>query len=145
MLVYDVTNDLHSLCVSVDKQAQVQGTHVQQSDILRPLWLSSLWTPSPGNQVRLWVHFSSLLLLHFQGSGPVFYLLLGVSSGCAQPITGQVTSVTWPVIGWAEYELTRSKRQKAGPGWTGHLMVIFSHGSGQGTVAVLLPGFAINW
>ena len=34
-------------------------------------------------------------------TGPVFCLLLGVSSGCAQPITGQVTSVTWPVIGWA--------------------------------------------
>ena len=33
--------------------------------------------------------------------GPVFCLLLGVSSGCAQPITGQVTEVTWPVIGWA--------------------------------------------
>ena len=25
--------------------------------------------------------------------------LLGVSSGCAQPITGQVTLATWPVIG----------------------------------------------
>ena len=34
-------------------------------------------------------------------SGPVFCLLLGVTSGYAQPITGQVTSVTWPVIGWA--------------------------------------------
>ena len=34
-------------------------------------------------------------------SGPIFCLLPGVSSGCAQPITGQVTSVTWPVIGWA--------------------------------------------
>ena len=33
-------------------------------------------------------------------TGPVFCLLLGVSSGCAWPITGQVTSVTWPVIGW---------------------------------------------
>ena len=33
--------------------------------------------------------------------GPVFCLLLGVSSGCARPIKGQVTSVTWPVIGWA--------------------------------------------
>ena len=34
-------------------------------------------------------------------SGPVFCLLLRVSSGCARPITGQVTLVTWPVIGWA--------------------------------------------
>ena len=33
--------------------------------------------------------------------GYIFCLLLGVSSGCAGPITGQVTSVTWPVIGWA--------------------------------------------
>ena len=47
--------------------------------------------------------------------GPVS-VLLGVSSGCAQPITGQVTSVTWPVIGWAKSELTPSKRQKTGPG-----------------------------
>ena len=49
-------------------------------------------------------------------SGPVFCLSLGVSSGCAQPITGQVTSVTWPVIGSAQSELTLSKRQKTGPG-----------------------------
>ena len=34
-------------------------------------------------------------------SGPVFCRLLGVSSGYARPITGQVTSVTWLVIGWA--------------------------------------------
>ena len=33
--------------------------------------------------------------------GPVFCLLLGVSSGYARPNTGQVTSVTWSVIGWA--------------------------------------------
>ena len=32
---------------------------------------------------------------------PVFYILPGVSSGCAWPITRQVTSVTWPVIDWA--------------------------------------------
>ena len=31
--------------------------------------------------------------------GHVFCLSLGVNSGCAQPITGQVTSVTLPVIG----------------------------------------------
>ena len=44
-----------------------------------------------------------------------FCLLLGVSSGCAWPITGQVTSVAWPVIGWAQTELTLRKRQKIGP------------------------------
>ena len=48
--------------------------------------------------------------------GPIFCLLLGVSSGCPRPITGQVTEVTWPVIGWAQSELTPSKRQKTGPG-----------------------------
>ena len=48
--------------------------------------------------------------------GPVFCLLLGVSSDYAQPITGQVTEVTCPVIGRAQTELTTSKRQKMGPG-----------------------------
>ena len=43
-----------------------------------------------------------------------FCLLLGVSSGCAWPIAGQVTSVAWPVIGWAQTELTLRKRQKMG-------------------------------
>ena len=47
--------------------------------------------------------------------GPVFCLLLGVSSDYAQPITGQVTEVTCPVIGRAQPELTPSKRQKTGP------------------------------
>ena len=50
-------------------------------------------------------------------TGPVFCLLLGVSSDCALPVTGQVTSVTWPVIGWVQSELTPSKGQKTGPGW----------------------------
>ena len=35
----------------------------------------------------------------YASPGSVFCLLLGVSPGCAFPITGQVTSVTWPVIG----------------------------------------------
>ena len=43
-------------------------------------------------------------------------LLLGVSPDWARPIMGQVTSVTWPVIGWALFELTLTKRQKMGPG-----------------------------
>ena len=34
--------------------------------------------------------------------GPGFCLLLGVSSDHPQPITGQVTEVTCPVIGWAQ-------------------------------------------
>ena len=48
--------------------------------------------------------------------GPVFCLLLGVSSDYAQPITGQVIEVTCPVIGRAQPELTPRKRQKTGPG-----------------------------
>ena len=48
-------------------------------------------------------------------SGPIFCLLLGISSGYAWPITWQVTSVTCPVISWANSELTPSKRQKMGP------------------------------
>ena len=53
--------------------------------------------------------------------GPIFCLLLGVSSDYAQPITGQVTEVTCPVIGRAQPELTLSKRQKTGPGIAGPL------------------------
>ena len=47
--------------------------------------------------------------------GPVFCLLLRVSSDYAQLITGQVTEVTCPVTGWAQPELTPSKRQKTDP------------------------------
>ena len=54
-------------------------------------------------------------LVHI-GSGPLFCLLLGVSSDYAQPITRQVTEVTCPAIGRAQPELTLSKRQKTGPG-----------------------------
>ena len=50
------------------------------------------------------------------GPGPIFCLLLRVSSDYAQSITGQVTEVTCPVIGRAQSELARSKRQKMGPG-----------------------------
>ena len=49
--------------------------------------------------------------------GPVFYLLLGVSSEYAQLITGQVAVRTVPVIGQAQPELSPSKRQKTGPGF----------------------------
>ena len=46
---------------------------------------------------------------------PVFCLLLRVTTDYAQPITGQVTEVICPVIGWAQPELTLSRRQKSGP------------------------------
>ena len=48
--------------------------------------------------------------------GSIFCLLLRVSSDYAQPITGQVTEVIWPVIGQAQPELTLSQRWKTGPG-----------------------------
>ena len=47
---------------------------------------------------------------------PVFCLLLRVSLDYAQPITGQITEVTCPVIVQAQPELTPSKRRKKGPG-----------------------------
>ena len=39
--------------------------------------------------------------------GPVFWLLLGVSSDYAQPITGRVTEAACPVIGQAQSEFTK--------------------------------------
>ena len=48
-------------------------------------------------------------------SGPVFCLLLGVSPDYAQPITGQVTELTCPMIGRAQSEVIPSKGQKTGP------------------------------
>ena len=48
--------------------------------------------------------------------GPYVFLLLEVSPDYAQPITGQVTEVTWPVIGQAQPEHTPSKRHETGAG-----------------------------
>ena len=64
----------------------------------------NLWVPNAQ------IHCSDLT--ETRAPGPVFCLLLGVSSGTAGPITGKITSVTWPVNGQAEPELTQSKRQK---------------------------------
>ena len=47
--------------------------------------------------------------------GPVICLLLEVSSDYAQPITDQVTEVTYPEIGQAQPEVTPSKRRKIDP------------------------------
>ena len=47
---------------------------------------------------------------------PVFCLLLGVSSDYAQPITGQVTEVTCPLLRRSQTELTPIQRQKTDPG-----------------------------
>ena len=48
-------------------------------------------------------------------SGPVFCPLLGLSSGYAQPFTGQVTEVTCHVIDRQQLEFTPAKREKMGP------------------------------
>ena len=79
--------------------------------------------PHPPTPSYVWVDgFSATLIIliaslkHAVTQGPVFCHLIGVSSGYAQPITGQVTEVTCPVIGRAQPELTPSKRQKTGPG-----------------------------
>ena len=69
------------------------------------LKISAFYIFSPG-----WHNFLA------NAPGPGFCLLLGVSSDYAQPITGQVTEVTCPVIGRAQPELTPSTRQKTGPG-----------------------------
>ena len=60
-----------------------------------------VWQIAPFWQDTLELWVSSYLILPAICTGPVFCLLFGVSSDCARPITGQVTSVTWPVIGWA--------------------------------------------
>ena len=84
------------------------------------IWCTNLslsqgpFSPMNYESFKLWwiLYF---LLCSSWWSGPIFCLLLGVSSGCARPITGQVTSVTWPVIGWVKSELSPSKRQKSFP------------------------------
>ena len=68
------------------------------------------------------MNIKNLLSLIAETKGPVFCLLLGISSDYAQPITGQVTEVTCPVIGRAQPELTPSKRQK-----TAQISTIFVH------------------
>ena len=73
--------------------------------------------------VLLWVVWVALVTIPWMPlnlwrnePGPAFRLLLGISSDYVQPITGQVTDVTCPVIGRAQPELSPSKRQKTGPG-----------------------------
>ena len=55
------------------------------------------------------------LTWYIKRSGPIFCLLPRVSSGCARPVRGKVTSVTCPVIGWAQIELVPCRRHKTGP------------------------------
>ena len=60
---------------------------------------------------------------HATRYGLVFWVLLGVSSDYAQPITGQVTEVTCPVIGLAQPELTPSMRRKRTLVCSGHYSI----------------------
>ena len=53
------------------------------------------------NYCECWSQTKKYRSLFSWWPGPVFCLLLGASSDYAQPITGLLTSVTWPVIGWA--------------------------------------------
>ena len=76
-------------------------------------WLvdSLTWMPlTRASNADLWC-----FLRWYSQPGPICHLLLRVSSDYAQLITGQVTEVTCPVIGRAQPQLTRSKRQKMGP------------------------------
>ena len=62
-----------------------------------------------------WTISQHWLLGAEQALGPIFSLLLGVSSDYAQPITGQVTEVTCPVIGRAQPKLTLELETENGP------------------------------
>ena len=57
--------------------------------------------------------FTSQLMFYF--CQVRLYSPFSIEVGCVQPITGQVTEVTCPVIGRAQPELTPSKRLKTGP------------------------------
>ena len=65
--------------------------------------------------IKIWSYqckIPIILITEISIPGPVFCLLLWVSSDYAQPITGQVTEVTCPVIGRAQPELTLSRDRK---------------------------------
>ena len=92
------------------------ATRYSQADI--PREVSDQGRPAAADfprDVCLTVSHNHKLFLSYMRPGPVFRLLLRVSSDYAQPITGQVTEVTCPVIGRAQPELTPTKRQKTGP------------------------------
>ena len=72
------------------------------------------WQPVSHSALKLTRSYYRYMLWCIPGS--VFCLLLWVNSDYAQPITGQITEVTCPVIGRVQPELTPSKRQKTGPG-----------------------------
>ena len=83
----------------------------------RYVWLNTIWFVG----ISLFLKPCAVCLefvpnkLNSSRSGPFCCLLLGVSSGYAQPTTWQVTEVACPVIGRAQPEPTPSKIQKTGP------------------------------
>ena len=124
----DVTADQSSVVVEWSNpisdnqhgiQKQLKGLHTIPENI--SVRRSMTWSNMAAEKVRVSTCQESLRIWWQQcrcSPGSVFCLLPGVTSGCARPITGQVTSVTWPVIGWAQPELTPSKKQKTAPDLT---------------------------
>ena len=92
------------------KQSEYTYSHVQPPQA----WTKCFITGSGNSLVLTWDHFLSLAL------SKLVFCLLWVSSDCAQPITGQVTEVTCPVIGRAQPELTPSKRLCSANHWPGY-------------------------
>ena len=91
-------------------QKQLKGLHTIPVNI--SVRRSVTWSNMAAENMRVSTCQESLRIWWQQcrcSPGSVFCLLPGVTSGCARPITGQVTSVTWPVIGWAQPELTQWK------------------------------------
>ena len=118
-------------CPLIKVISQVKGIIVKSTifkvNEIAPIWkerqhvnIFMLQQNYINNMVELkvfpWCNNQKSLICLASNPGPVFCLLLGVISDYAQPITDQVTEVTCPVIGWAQPELTPSKRQKTGPG-----------------------------
>ena len=103
-LLCDSQSTLHNITVA-------SVSHVDMDDVKELYMLKYLYTRCTFVLPQKEPHSSAV----FMRAGPVFCLVLGVSSDYAQTITGQVTEVTCPVIGQTQPELTPSKRQKTGP------------------------------
>ena len=102
----------HMLCMSGSVRNFVVLNLLQFSPNAKTAWDNNHMPSKVSDNI----FYLSIPELQRWSSGPVFCLLLGVSSDCAQPITGQVTEVTCPVIDRAQPELTPRKRQKTDPG-----------------------------
>ena len=96
LVPYHLVTSLQLIWRSSRCHQQVPNLQMKCSDLtgMRGYQDSS---PSNSHQVTCLDEIFVLTLLMLRPV-PIFCLLLLVSSGCARPITGQVTSVTWPVI-----------------------------------------------